>query len=276
MRLKLKLLPRDAPTAIPLNHLPWAAFIYETISRFSGELARELHDTGLGFNSREADKHFKLFVYSVPQILSGGEVKIRDGFCWFDRGLVEWQVGSPLPELGIPLREVFTVDRDEQRTFRIGRSFFSVAAVEEVCPPVFSNQMRFVPISPLMISTTKMGLDGRRVKYYCRAQEPEFANLVVTNLLGKYRALHGIDAEDPRLEFEFDWNYVERHGGVESRKVTRLVHYKQAKIKAYQVPFIMRGNPKLIELGWESGFGHANSQGLGMADVAQTGAEATE
>ena len=46
------------------------------------------------------------------------------------------------------------------------------------------------------------------------------------------------------------------------------MQYKGTNIKAWQAPFTVTGDPTLIRLGWESGFGEANSKGFGMVEAA--------
>jgi CRISPR-associated endoribonuclease Cas6 len=76
--------------------------------------------------------------------------------------------------------------------------------------------------------------------------------------------LTGFDPEDARLKFEFDQNYIRKRGGVE--RISKLVQFKETNIKAYQAPFRVSGSSELIELGWDCGFGNANSQGFGMVE----------
>jgi CRISPR-associated endoribonuclease Cas6 len=77
--------------------------------------------------------------------------------------------------------------------------------------------------------------------------------------------LFGTAVSEDELEFSFDWDYIRGRGG--SYRVSKLVSYKNLKIKSYLAPFWVRGNPELIALGWECGFGSANSQGFGMAGL---------
>jgi CRISPR-associated endoribonuclease Cas6 len=84
------------------------------------------------------------------------------------------------------------------------------------------------------------------------------------NLIEKHRALTGCDPDEDWLEFEFDQEYICRRGGVD--RISKLVQFKETKIKSYQAPFRVSGSLELIQLGWESGFGNANSQGFGMVE----------
>jgi len=66
---------------------------------------------------------------------------------------------------------------------------------------------------------------------------------------------------------EFDQEYLRRKG----EGIYRLVDYKGTKIKAIMAPFVVRGSPELMEMGYEAGFGEKNSMGFGMVEVVGDG-----
>lgn len=134
-------------------------------------------------------------------------------------------------------------------------------------PPVIAESMRFMALSPLTVATTEQGPDGRRIKHYVRAHDERFAWLVAANLREKYQALYGQEPEDDEFHFAFDEAYIQQVGGYDSRRISRLVQYKETNIKCYLARFLVSGNPELIRLGWECGFGSASSQGFGMAGI---------
>jgi CRISPR-associated endoribonuclease Cas6 len=75
-----------------------------------------------------------------------------------------------------------------------------------------------------------------------------------------------MEAPREKLSFSFDQDYVSRRGGF--GRVSRLEEYKGTKIKSWQAPFMMAGDPVLLQVGWECGFGEANSKGFGMVQAA--------
>ncbi|KAF0226036.1 MAG: CRISPR-associated protein [bacterium] len=261
MRIRISLKPQNYPASVPVNHHPFAAFIYKIIEVASPQLANFLHDEGLHAGSLyETDKRFKFFVFAIPELPKyyfDGEYKC------FDQGLVHWQISSPISDI----IDSIVAGLEMISSVQIGRTLFSVASIEIIPPPVFSEQMRFIALSPLTVSRSWQDIDGKRVKYYLRANEDEFGELVVSNLLAKYYALNGKEVEDPQLHFEFDRDYIGSVGGFDSRKITKLIRYGSTEIKGVLAPFTVRGNPELIWLGWESGFGSSNSQGFGMVGI---------
>ncbi|MFN7949905.1 MAG: CRISPR-associated endoribonuclease Cas6 [Blastocatellia bacterium] len=263
MRIRITLTPLTYPASMPVNHHPLAAFIYQAVAVAAPNLAGWLHDEGLYSEAtRMTDRRLKFFVFALPEL---PPYRFQDEAKCFDAGSVHWQIGSPLPEF----IEALVAGLAAQEVVRIGRTQFAVTGIEIVTPPVFTDCMRFVALSPLSVSRTEQGADGRRIKHYLRADESDFGRLVAANLRGKYQTLYGAPPADPTLHFEFDEAYIRRVGGYASRRITRLIQYKETKIKACLAPFIVSGNPDLIRLGWESGFGSASSQGFGMAGTGE-------
>ena len=259
MRIRITLAPLSYPAAVPANHHPLASFLYEAVAVAAPELAGFLHHDGLRAGAtQESDKRFKFFVFAVPEL---PRYTFHDDHKWFESGVVYWQVSSPLPEF----IEALVTGLAAQGLVRLGSTPYEVAGIEILMPPVFTERMRLIALSPLTVATTVPGADGRRSKHYVRAHEASFAPLIASNLREKYRTLYGQEPDDPELQFAFDEEYIQHAGGFDSRQVTRLIQYKGTKIKSYLAPFIVAGDPELIRLGWECGFGSGNSQGFGMA-----------
>ncbi len=269
MRIAVKLQPLSYPAAIPATHHQLQAFIYEIVEVVNPALAQAVHD--YGWAEPGSNKRFKFFVFSIPEVPRGFRFQGDDKV--FDAGTVFWQISSPHAELMTSLIAGLAV----QPSVRIGRTRFAVEEVRVIPPPVFTSEMRFIALSPLVASTAERRADGRLIKSYLRDPQA-FATAVGNNLLQKHQALHGklpteTEAE-PAFEFAFDEEYLQHAGGFDSRKVTRMISFvttrtdglpERIQIRGIQAPFFVRGTPALIETGWECGFGEANSQGFGMA-----------
>lgn len=50
---------------------------------------------------------------------------------------------------------------------------------------------------------------------------------------------------------------------------SRLITVHGTKVKCYEGIFEVKGNPELIKLRYEAGFGRRNSQGFGMMKIAK-------
>lgn len=251
MRIRITLTPATYPASFPVNQHAVASWIYQTVAMVAPDFAGFLHNEG--FHAEASTKNFKFFVFSLPKL---PRYTFQHDSYRFAEGFVQLQIASPLPNF----LEAFVTSLTAQGTFRLGGQLYEVSALEILAPPIIHDQMRFAALSPLTVAVQPA---GSPTKYYVRAHEAEFGPLVVANLCEKYRVLYGTDIDEGELEFAFDWDYIEGRGGPE--RVSKLIAYKDIKIKGYLAPFYVRGNPELIALGWECGFGSANSQGFGMA-----------
>lgn len=268
MRIKIKLQPLAYPAAIPVTHHQLQAFIYEMVHVVNPRLATAVHDEGWPETLDPlSSKRFKLFVFSIPEAPRGFEFRGDEKV--FDSGTVFWQISSPNTEFITSLIAGLAMKPD----IRIGRTQFIVEDVQIVPLPEFDEEMRFIALSPLVASRPERSLEGKSSKVYLR-DEASFALAIADNLRKKYQAWRGVAVGDESIEFAFDRDYLERAGGFDSRKVTRTIYFvkrnadggeERIGIRGIQAPFWVRGSRALIELGWETGFGEANSQGFGMA-----------
>jgi CRISPR-associated endoribonuclease Cas6 len=96
--------------------------------------------------------------------------------------------------------------------------------------------------------------DGSRFKHHLRADDPRLGDCITQNLRRKFQALTGEPAENDELSFKFI-----------GPPKSQLVEYDGTKHKCAEGVFEVTGSPRLIHLGWEAGFGEANSKGFGMA-----------
>jgi CRISPR-associated endoribonuclease Cas6 len=254
MRIRLSLVPINYPAAFTTDHHHLAAFIYEMLAAAEPGLAAWLHEEGLPTPGR-ADKRYKPLVFGVPAC---PRYSFRGADKVFGEGVVYWQIASPHEEIMAALLAGLAT----QEILSIGRRGFVLAEAALVPAPVFEEEMRFIALSPLTaaVNTAELG------KVYLR-EEAALAQAVAANLRWKYLVLSGREAADAPLEFEFDQEYLRARGGLQSRQVMRLVRYGQTNIKAYAAPFIVRGEPALLAVGWECGFGEANAQGCGLAGL---------
>ena len=261
MRITLELLHRQPPVTVPINHSYLiSSLIYNVINRSSSEYAERLHEQGYRLQQRG----FKLFTFSP---LTPGHhrkwVMHENGTKSTGERMLYLTISSPKAEfiehlvLGL-LHEPFV---------SIGKERFRVETVRRLDPPVFSGDMRFVMLSPLVCATR---YEEALHPQYLFPGDPDFRRVLLANLHRKYEVLHGkpfaCDADD--VVFELDRDYVARMNG----KVQKLVTLKEgrsdeSKVKGTLAPFRLTAPRELIEVGYECGFGEKNSQGFGMVKV---------
>jgi CRISPR-associated endoribonuclease Cas6 len=256
MRIRLTLEPINQNTSISFNyHYAFSSMIYNALRRSSAEYADFLHNQGY----QSGQKRFKHFTFSRPWI---EKQQIRNGRIYIVSGPILWQISSPIDDFlnnivnGLFAERIITLSDDHST------NQFQLRQIETLAPPEYQETMSFTCLAPLMVSI-KDERDGQPHKHYVRPDDDSFAELIKRNLLEKYRVLYDCEPQNGDFEFAFDWDFINRRGGVE--RISKLIKYKDINIRGFVAPFKVKGSAELIKLGYECGFGGANSQGFGMA-----------
>ncbi len=257
MRVAVQLRPSRVPLLVPFAYAHrLTAVIYSLLSASSQDYARFLHDEGY----RAGAQRFKLFTFS--QLLIPERKIERTGLVCLSSEIA-WQVSSPIAEFVEHLAQgLLSLGR-----IALGASEFAIARVEVLPAPRFSSELRLKCLSPVVAATVAERA-GRLMPRYLRAEDPGLSEALRKNLLKKFVLVHGREPESSEMSVEFDQEYLRKKG----EEIYRLVDYKGTKIKAILAPFVVRGSPELIEIGYEAGFGEKNSMGFGMVEVVKDGA----
>lgn len=244
LRLKITMQSLSRDASLPLDNRPFASLIYNLIGVADPDAAAFLHGEGVHVVPGDR-KRFKPFVFSRLQQVGK---RVRDGRQWLAEGPVEWQIGSPIDELMLMVMAglsaspvVFIADRQ-------GGAELEAQAIRIIEPPQFVSPMRFKTLSPIFVAVTEMAEGGRPVKRHLRSEDPRFADCVANNLRGKFFGLTGEAANASELSLKF----------VGTPK-SQLVQYAGTNHKCCDGVFEVTGDERLIRLGWECGFGEANS-----------------
>ncbi|MEW6731607.1 MAG: CRISPR-associated endoribonuclease Cas6 [Acidobacteriota bacterium] len=264
MRIKLTLEPLHRDAALSFNYnYSFSSMIYQKLAESSPDYASFLHEDGY----TTGKKKFKYFTFSRPWV---ARQQVRNGRIYILSGPVFWQITSPVDDFlnnfvnGLFQQPLLTL-ADSEVTAR-----FRLIEVETLPTPQLSDHTSFICLSPITVAA-KEEVNGQPRKLYVRADDTRFGELINRNLLEKYCALYGREPQQSQLEFAFDEDYIVRRGGVE--RISKLIRFKGIDIRGYFAPFTVRGSKELIRLGYECGFGNANSQGFGMAAFPNIGAE---
>ncbi len=231
------------------NHL-LAGIIYRFLAESDPEYASFLHEEGY----RAAEKRFKLFTFS--QLMAERRRITGDNIHF--RSTLTWYVSSPVERFLSHFADTLLTEGQ----LSLGQRQLPIRDVTIPRIPRFRPEMRFRCLSPITMST-KRERDGKQVMHYCMPDDPALPGLIRQNLIRKHEAIHGRAPHDDTLTFAFDKAYIDRRQG----RVTRLIDYKGIKIRGIMCPFRVTGNPALIQIGYECGFGDKNSAGFGMAEV---------
>ena len=181
---------------------------------------------------------------------------------------------------------------------------FLIDRVETAPKPDFKEVMRFTCLSPITVSkiydkTSAVKTGGNDFEaeaaglnknidndgdifggaadlgcHYIRPWEEGFSEAIEQNLIKKYRLVYGKDPNGyiknsgnfyenkgiSKFKITIDNNYMNKKSG----KITKKINFKNTEIIGFMAPFEVTGNPELIEIGYEAGFGEKGSIGCGM------------
>lgn len=249
LRIKITMQALDTGASLPLDNRPYASLIYNLIGEADPYAAAYLHGEGVNMMPEER-KRFKPFVFSRLQQVGK---RVRDGRQWLAEGPVEWQVGSPIDELMMMVMAGLSADPVVFIGDRDGGAKLQAQAITVIEPPHFVSPMRFKTISPIFAAVSERLADGKPVKHHLRPDESRYSECVANNLREKFAALYGESAESYELGIRF----------VGDPK-SQLVQYGGTNHKCSDGVIEVSGSERLMRLGWECGFGEANSKGFGM------------
>ncbi|PLV57137.1 CRISPR-associated endoribonuclease Cas6 [Thermotoga sp. SG1] len=250
MRIKIHFQTTEAIIPLNYNYL-LSSFIYKKLASQNENFAKFLHERGYG-------ERFKFFTFSQLFLENS---KVKDDKLVIFPGKGWWHVSSPVVDF---VRYMFS-SLSENPVIRVGKAEFVVQSITvEDSLPVLS-EYNFIMISPLVVSVPEEK-NGKLVHRYLHPGEEGFYEAFKRNLYKKYRIFYGKDPEGD-VEIIPDWNYIKS-----KERITKRIKLKDVFVRAVVFPFRVRGDRKLIEIGYEAGFGEKNSMGFGM--VALKGGEA--
>ncbi len=243
MRLKLTL---EAPGPF---FLPWRypellrGAVYAALRRWDSELAQAMHSQGLVV----AGRRYKPFTFSwlrpkAAHMQAGGLLMEPPAYWW---------ISSPLPKVLEAVAGPFLTSGN----IVLGHIQLSVTLVEVEPRPHISPPCEVETLSPIVVSTaTKKG--EKLIHLFLSPWEEEFQRVLSQNLINKARALGRPVADDA-------WVRLEPLDDVRSRLVT----VNDTKVRGYYGRFRAQGDPALLALAYDMGFGERNAQGFGMIRV---------
>lgn len=250
MRVKITfLLQRNSNLPVNYNYY-LASLIYKILYHSSHKFSAFLHDQGFEFEG----KHFKLFTFS--QLLFEKKRIEKDKIINLGKHIT-WFISSIKDEF----IQHFIDGLFKKSRVTLEKQTLIPERVETVAQPELNGINRFTCLSPITMST-KIDKDGKPHLYYLRIDEPDFKEKVKENLIRKYNLIYGRPPQNKDFEMEFDKEYLNAN-----KTISRLINFKGINIRGYTVPFIVKGNPELVKVGYECGLGDKNSLGFGMVKL---------
>lgn len=258
MRLVLKL-SAQSNSSLSLNyHYALSAVIYNLLRFGSPEFSEFLHDIGYQTNG----KKYKLFCFA----LKFEHITIQDGRIKLLKPGSSLYITSPLVD---DFLKNFIIGSFEEQSININdkgiSTEFSIQQIEYVPEITYSSEMKFISLSPIVLSTRR-DYKGKEQQYFLRPDDSKDINRILTqNLKNKFSALNNQEMDSGDLELNWEEEYLQKH-----KRVTKKITINQngrfpIDVIGIQAPFTLKGDPELIKIGYECGFGEKNSMGFGMA-----------
>ncbi len=236
----------DKPVLLPWNYPEkLQGFVYRTIGKASPELAARLHSEGFVVGSHRYKLITFSWLYPRSATMKGNGLLMEPP--------IHWWMSSPLATV----IEAFLYGLLTSFEVSLGNQKLVVDVVH-VEPNLLSDEkMLLETLSPIVASTGVLE-EGKLRKVFLSPESQEFSRVITENLQRKAAALWG----------------KEIPGEVEMKPVhfrSRLITIYGVKVRCYEGVFDARGNPELLRLGYEAGFGERNFQGFGMMRLAGKG-----
>ena len=216
------------------------SFLYHHISP---ELSKFLHDKGYQFGKR----YFKMFTFSKLY----GKYKITEGKIRFYPPIY-LTIASPIDRFISELGNTLLKNDDLEL---VGNKIY-VNSIKVHPEPEIKSEITIRMLSPVVVYSTLLTMEGKKKTYYYSPFEEEFSNLIDGNLRRKYEAFNGRKPRARKI-------IIKPLKGVDER----ILKYQDTIIRGWIGKFKIEGNKKLLKLAYDTGIGSKNSQGFGMFEV---------
>jgi len=237
MKLKVTLTSKSSIT-LPLHYnYILQSFIYRNMDESYSSF---LHNSGFPYKKRL----FKLFTFS--QIYGKREILKRTKEIIFSPP-IHFYMSCILKEIISSHAKTLL----KSKKLKLGQNNVFLDSIEIIEEKVESSQALLKTLSPVTIHST----DKNRKTIYYNPDQEKFFRLLEDNLRKKCKAI-GIDNNLENIEIS------PAKDGIFKKVV---IFYKSNFIvEAWKGKFLIKANPKIIEIALKAGLGDRNSQGFGM------------
>ncbi|HAY33599.1 MAG TPA: CRISPR-associated endoribonuclease Cas6 [Ignavibacteria bacterium] len=270
MRIKLSIKQNNPNQLIPINYqFAISSFIYRTIETADSSFSKWLHDSGY----KSGSKRFKFFTFSKLNIPRCGMIDLYNKkYLKIESDKMELIVSMMIDKTV----ENFIIGMFENQKLNIydknTESNFRVNTVEMIPEPDFRNEMIFKTLSPVIISRNSV-YKGKESQTYLNPEDKEYFEYFKKNLEEKYITysvnMFNKDNRDSGLPDmkEASLESFELNREVKSKLITiKEGTPEETRVRGYLFTCRIKGNPKLMKIGYESGFGKHCSQGFGCME----------
>ena len=220
---------------IPVDyHYHLYSYVYRTIGDANPKLATEIHNM---------DGHKP---YSFSEIENPGRIIKKD-----NETLLKLHNNSGY--------FIFTSHREDiMETFVTGvlsrglviikEEKFPVKEIKVLKEPEFKDRMRLKTLSPIVVSTSRAAVEKGKKEDLLPTDE-EWYTFFNKNLKKKYLQFFGKEKNE-ELKIKIYWSKPKKY-------------HVPGPVTAFKMEFEVQGDPELIKLGYQSGFGRRTAQGFG-------------
>lgn len=237
----------EEPLHLPIhyNHIIQAA----VLNSIDSDLADFLHNTGYGFKERT----FKMYTFS--RLNGAFHMDKANRKIVFDNKL-KLIVSSPLDKFCHSFANVLL----SRGSMRIGQKDVRIENVRVIRHVVQGESVMVKILSPVVAYSTLYKADGRKYTCYFQPGEPDYNDLIDSNLRRKYVALYNEEPPEGKVKVIS-----------EGRSKLNIVKYKGFIIKGCSGRLLLQGPEALLQVGIDAGLGSKNSQGFGCVEIIGRG-----
>ncbi|MBA3648786.1 MAG: CRISPR-associated endoribonuclease Cas6 [Chitinophagales bacterium] len=255
IRLSFQVPPQSV---LPVNYqYAVSAWIYKCLFHGDPAFSQWLHEQGYSYQG----KRFKLFTFSQLK-------------CSFTMEGDRMALNAPNAELLIS----FLIDeqvahfvtgcfRNQECMIgdRVSHVSFTIAAIEVLPAPAFSDTMRYRLLSPLCITRSRIHEGGEGYEFLS-PDHVYYKNFLVQNLIHKHHSVYAVAGSSE--DFLPEQCTLKVLSSPRSRLIRIKDHTEAAtNIRGWMFDFELKAPVELQRVGYYAGFGEKNAMGMGLGEV---------
>lgn len=254
MRLRIKFTGKSEAISLPCHHNEMLqGIIYHYLN---GYLAERLHANGI--RDPESNRGLKFFTFSRLISAKKPIIDHQNNIIKFYFPLT-WVIASPLQEFIVSLYNTlrkkgaiyfYTSDEPEKKTLQLLNVWLESL-------PLYKRPVLVETLSPISVYRTEEK-ENKNYTHYFSPSDPKFSDLIIMNLVRKYRTLTG-------NKLSLDEGAYIKPVKIPNRE--NILYFKDTIIKGWSGIFELSIPKELFPLAFSCGLGAKNSQGFGCISI---------
>jgi CRISPR-associated endoribonuclease Cas6 len=250
MRTRLVFRLKNKGACVPFHH-------QHLLTKFLAEIRKD---------SPEQWKNFNFYHFSGLK----GQTKVSRNGLHFYSSRITWVLSSKNVEFITHIvQKIFTYP-----SCLVGQLELVPEMVEKENAPQFTNEVKYICISPLVISEGQG--NSYVAKKFVLPETDQFSDLLYESTLNRMEQSKGFSIENLSNFFKFqlipDQNYLHKIKQDQKKfaRIYTLPEFQNSEVRGYTFPFTLCAMPEVQEFVFENGLGVHTTQGYGMIDLANT------